>query len=45
MVARLFANPPCMLWPEMDVAFVTSGDGNGGAPAAGRRPVVVIAAG
>jgi hypothetical protein len=27
-------------WPETDAAFVTSG---GGAPAAARRPVVIVA--
>jgi hypothetical protein len=32
-----------MLWPEMDAAYMTSG--RGGLPAAGRRPVVFIAAG
>ncbi len=43
MVARWSANPLGMLWPEMDVVLVTSGDG--GPPAAPRRPVVIIAAG
>ena len=42
MVARWGANPLGMLWPEMDVAFVTWG---GGPPATTWRPVVVIAAG
>jgi hypothetical protein len=43
MVARWSANPLGKLWPEMHAAFVSSGDG--GPPAAPRRPVVVIAAG
>jgi hypothetical protein len=44
MVARWSTNPLGMLWPEMDVAFVSSG-GNGGPPATTRRPVVVVLAG
>jgi hypothetical protein len=39
------AKPPGMLWPEMDAVFGASGGGNGGLPAAVRRPVVIIAAG
>jgi hypothetical protein len=35
MVARWSANPLGMLWPEMDAAFVTSGDNGGGNPPAG----------
>src|SRR5918995_7431397 len=42
MVARWSANPLGMLWPEMDVEFVTSGGGDG--PAVLRRRVIVIAA-
>jgi hypothetical protein len=42
MLARWSANPLGMLWPEMDVAFVTSGGGNGGPATAARRPVVII---
>jgi len=34
VVARWSANPLGMLWPEMDVVFVTSG---GGGPASGGR--------
>jgi hypothetical protein len=46
MVARWSAKPLGMLWPDMDAAFVTSGDNGGGGPsAAARRPVVIIAAG
>ena len=45
MVVRWSADPLGMLWPEMDTAFVTSIDGNGGTPAAARRPVVIVAAG
>jgi hypothetical protein len=39
MVARWSANPLAMLWPEMDVAFVTSGGGSpaNGAAAGGRH--------
>ena len=29
MVARWSADPPRVLWPEMDAAFVTSGGGGG----------------
>jgi hypothetical protein len=45
MVARWSANPLDMIWPEMDAAFVASVGGNGGPPAAVRRPVVVVLAG
>jgi hypothetical protein len=39
------ANPLGMLWPEMDAKFVTPGAGNGGPPAATRRPVIIVAGG
>jgi hypothetical protein len=42
MVVRWSANPLGMLWPEMDAAFVTAGGGNGGPPAATRRPVMIL---
>jgi hypothetical protein len=32
------ANPPGMLWPEMNGAFVAPSGGNGGPPTAARRP-------
>jgi hypothetical protein len=43
MVARCSANPLGMLWPDMDAASVTSGNG-GNPPIAARRPVVIITA-
>ena len=44
MVARWSANPPGMLWAEMNTAFVSTG-GNGGGRAAVARPVVIVASG
>ena len=42
-VARWNANPLGLLWPEMDAALVSSGDG--GPPVTTRRPVIVTATG